>query len=205
MAHKRSMVLTGNSKVYRNSFVSCRDETAGLTDSIPIMRSLYALGERTRKKIEATRRQRACSCLAIIQSSLFVSQKTALPIQFEEDCCWLDMKAGWLVSCSICHYRRLTGGRNEWFVHFTQKNERKSCRDPPFPDWYIRQKANPSACLFKHCPNNRYRVHSFLTSALERDEWSALRASPGLTPEKEPSLPFSRILGEPQIWGGLGG
>jgi hypothetical protein len=52
-----------------------------------------------------------------------------------------------------------------------------------------RQEIKISVCLIKHCPMKTCEsgdiAYTFLTSALEGDEWSALRASPGLTPEEE--------------------
>jgi hypothetical protein len=45
------------------------------------------------------------------------------------------------------------------------------------------------------------RLHSFLTSAVDGDEWSASR--PGrFDPGKEPRYPFNRRLGGPHSWTG---
>jgi hypothetical protein len=44
-------------------------------------------------------------------------------------------------------------------------------------------------------------LHSFLTSALDRDEWLASRPS-RIAPGKEPRYPFNKRLGGPHSWPG---
>jgi hypothetical protein len=56
-------------------------------------------------------------------------------------------------------------------------------------------KAVPLRSIEAHLGDRRYSSYSFLTSALEGDEWSASRPGRPLPPDKEPPVPTVQEAG----------